>query len=59
MSKEQVSAGEKAGTWIRNGGIVAGIIGLLANAELLVAGLAAAAGGEIFRRNRKAAAQGH
>ncbi|MBI4100482.1 hypothetical protein HY439_01955 [Candidatus Microgenomates bacterium] len=55
MGKEQGSAGklERFGGVVRNGGIVAGLIGLLVSEPLLVAGIALAAGGELLRRSQK------
>jgi len=41
---------EKTGEYARNGGIIAGVIGLLASWQLLAAGAIVAGGGEIFRR---------
>lgn len=58
MGKEQYipsqSGGlERAGGFIRNGGIVAGLIGLLVSEPLLVVGIVAAVGGEVLRRSQK------
>lgn len=41
---------EKTGGYVRNGGIIAGIIGLLASWEILAAGVIVAGSGEILRR---------
>ena len=41
---------ENTGRYVRNGGIIAGIIGLLASWELLAGGAIVAGGGEILRR---------
>jgi len=55
MGKEQYQSGkiERAAGIVRNGGIVAGLIGLLVSGPLLAAGIVAAVGGEILRRSQK------
>lgn len=42
---------KEVGKWAIAGGIVAGIIGLIASGELLLAGLALASGGWILKRD--------
>lgn len=41
---------EKTGIYARNGGIIAGILGLITRWEILVAGVLVAGSGEIVRR---------
>lgn len=58
MGKEQLDRSgwkEKVGVWTRNGGIVAGLIGLLVSENLAVLGFLAAVGGEILRRSQQRA----
>ena len=53
MANPEKKFGEKFGETVRNGGIIAGVIGLILSPELLVLGFALAASGEIYRRNSK------
>ncbi len=53
MANPENTIGEKFGENVRNGGIIAGIIGLIFLPELIVAGFGLAAVGEIYRRNSK------
>lgn len=53
MNKEKGSFLERFGTGIRNGGIIAGLIGLLLSGKLVAVGIAIAFGGEVLRRSSK------
>jgi len=50
MKEKQPKFLEKVGEYSRNGGIIAGILGLIASWELLTAGVIVAGSGEILRR---------
>ena len=50
MKEKQPNFIEKTGVYARNGGIIAGIIGLLASWEILAVGAIVAGSGEILRR---------
>lgn len=50
MKETQPKFLEKVGEYSRNGGIVAGIIGLLTSWEILTVGLIVAGSGEVLRR---------
>lgn len=49
----QPSSREKWGARIRNGGIIAGLIGLVVNTALFAGGTVVAVGGEWLRRSGK------
>jgi len=49
MASPERNSGEKWGGRIRNGGIIAGVIGLVLMPELIIPGFALAAAGEIYR----------
>jgi hypothetical protein len=49
----QKSQGEKWGKGIKYAGVVAGLVGLVLNPELLIAGLGLAASGIIFEKVNK------
>lgn len=50
MKEGQPKFLEKAGEYVRNGGIIAGIIGFLASWEIMTAGVIIAGSGEVLRR---------
>ena len=49
MANVERSSGEKWGGRIRNGGIIAGAIGLVLMPELILPGITLAVAGEIYR----------
>jgi len=53
MAKEQGSFREKAGNYAILGGIIAGFIGLIANAELILAGFGLMGSGYILKNTAK------